>query len=315
MLSFALATWLLFSPPEAMPATKTDLTAKIEAVLSTPEPAKIAELEQAIADIEAQPLDVLTDKLLPDELLRARVVLAWAYEDPQKAQDAMDEAIRSSAGRALPLSGLGTPLKTLAKDRTDALNAAGTATIEADCSVPCQMIVNERRTASLTDPLPLGSYRVWVVATKGDVEPLYRNVVLRDPGQNAWVEFGKTEVVVPPPDPDPAVDPKKKPKRPKKTKKGANLSGNRPLLPLWAEIVGVVAGVGLVATGAALLAIDGNCRDSSCEQLIENTAQGAALVGIGSGVLLSFGALLTVDRVRAVRGKEVTATLSWTLRF
>ncbi len=329
MISILLALSLIFTAPEAAPAT-AELTAKIEALLETPESAKIAELERAIADLEARPQDVIADKPLADELLRARVVLAWAQQDPEQAAAAMDEAIRSAAGRALPLTGLGSDIKALAKQRATSLEAGGTAVIEVDCSVPCQVIVDERRSVNPTDPLPLGTYRVWVVATKADIEPIRHAVVLDEAGQTERIEFGKVDVVVPPPkliDEPPVKEaktrkprkaPVKKTDKPDKPKRPA--SATKRLLPLWAEIAGVVAGAGLVAGGAALLALDGNCEfggdPKTCSgRLIENTPQGAALVAVGSGVLVSFGALLGVDQVRAGQAKQTTAMVSWTFRF
>lgn len=326
LAAISLSLALVLHAPEASPVTTTDLTAKIDALLETPESTTIAALEQTIADLEARAQDVIADKALADELLRARVALAWAQQDPKEAAVAMDEAIRSAAGRPLPLTGLGSDLKALAKQRTTILEGGGTADIEVDCSVPCQVIINERRSVNPTDPLLLGTYRVWVVATEDGVEPMREDVVLDEAGQTKRLEFGKVEA------PPPVIreePPRKQAERqrlnrqasekPDKRKQRPASAGKKQMLPLWVEIVGVIAGAGLVATGAGLLAMDGKCKDGSdpatCPILIENTSQGAALVGIGSGILVPFGALLGVDQARAGQNKRAAAMVSWTFRF
>jgi hypothetical protein len=318
--SLTLTLLLLFGAPEGTPTATEDLTAKIAAVLETPEAAMIGELEYVIRELEARPQDVIADKALADELLRARVVLAWAQQDPERAAAAMDEAIRSAAGRELPLKGLGTELKTLAKQRAAALEGMGTATIELHCSVPCQVIVNERRSVNPTDPLPLGTYRVWVIANEGNVEPVRADVVLDAAGETERIEFGRVEEVPPPAVIEPPMEERRKRSAPRApAEQEANVAGRKPLMPLWVEIVGVVAGAGLAATGAGLLAIDGRCKGggdpATCPTLIETTAQGVALVALGAGAMVSFGAVLGVDQVRAGRAMGAGAMVSWTFRF
>lgn len=356
MLTHVLAMWLALSPPEAVLAIgAAELTAKIEAVLTMPDAATIAELEQTIAAMEAQPLVVVADPILAEDLLRARVVLAWGYDDPQKASAAMDEVVRSAGGRPLPLAGLGTDLKSLAKERVAALAAGGTANIQVDCSMPCQIILNERIPTNLAEPLALGTYRVWVVASAGEIEPLHEDVVLDQAGQTKLVVFGEPSppllddprdtsaptLLEPEDSQDTSAPLLPEPKKPTDTRTQAlpieapeqrsdvgeqqdelrepPPAQARPMLPLWSEIVGVIAGVGMLATGVALLALDGKCRNGrevrSCPELIENTPQGIALVGMGSGVLLTFGAVLSVDRVRMDERKGLAAVASWTFRF
>jgi hypothetical protein len=310
MDSLTLTLLLLLNTPEGTSAVTTDLTAKIDAVLEAPEAAMIGELEQAIREIEARPQQVIADNELADELLRARVVLAWAQQDPERAAAAVDEAIRSAAGRGLPVKGLGMEIKELAKQRAAVLWGEGIANIEVHCAVPCQVIVNERRTVNPTDPLPLGTYRVWVVANNGEIEPMQANVVLDAAGETERIEFGGLE--------GPAPAEKEWSKRRRAGNAGEpNAVGSKPLLPLWAEIVGVVAGAGLLATGVGLLAIDERCvngGDPPCQEL-ENTVQGGALVGVGAAALGSFGTILGMDQARVGRGRGAAAMVSWTFRF
>ena len=210
MLARVLMLWLAFGAPEGTSTTTTNLTAKIETVLERPEAQNIGELEQAIRQIEARPEDVIDDSVLSDELLRARVVFAWAQQDPERATAAMDEAIRSAAGRPLPVRGLGTDLKNLMKQRVAALADAGTAVIEVDCTVPCQVFINEGRADNPTSPLALGTYRVHVVANEGDIDPLRTEVVLDVKGETERIAFSKPvepAPVEPEPVPEPAAGP------------------------------------------------------------------------------------------------------------
>ncbi len=208
MLRIALTLSLLFGAPAGTsPATTVELTAKIEAVLETLEPATVAELEQVIRDLEGRPESVMDDAALADELLRARVVLAWAQQDPRRAEAAMDEAIRSAAGRQLPVRGLGPDLKDLAKRRAAALATSGTASIEVNCRMPCQVLVNEQRSANPSAPLALGTYRVWVIASEGDADALRADVVLDVAGETERLEFPEFVPIEPVPEPTSEPEP------------------------------------------------------------------------------------------------------------
>jgi hypothetical protein len=320
MHSLTITSLLLFSALEGLPSATADLTAKIEAVLETPEAATIDELEQVIREFEARPRDVSNDEALAAELLRARVVFAWAQQDPERAITAVDEAIRSAAGRELPLKGLGTELKELAKQRAALIESGGTAAIKIGCAVPCQVIINERPSINPTVQLPLGTYRVWVIANEGIFPPMRADVMLDMAGETERIEFGWIEEVPPAPSviqPQEPTTQRSKPVAPKTSATPVDAVRGKPLMPLWLEVVGVIAGAGLAATGAGLLAIDGRCKGGGdpaiCPTLIETTAQGAALIAVGAGTVISFGAVLGVDQSRAGRGKE--AMVSWTYRF
>lgn len=320
MLSVTLAL-LVNLAPEPAPTTAeltTQLDAQIDVVLETPDAAKIAALDRLIGEFEDRPLDIMADIQLADQLLLARVVVAWAQRQPERAAAAMDEAIRSSAGRELPLSGLGTDLKNLAKQRAAVLESAGTASIEVACLVPCQVLVNERRSVNPTDPLLLGNYRVWVVSTDTEIEPLRADVELDVAGETERIEFGRVGPIPPPPG---LVESSKRKQDgrmgPTEMNEWQRRQPDAPLLPLWVEIGAIVAGAGLLATGAGLLAIDGQCKGggdpATCPTLIENTAQGAALSALGSATILSFASVLGVDRAQI--GKRIRAGASVGLGF
>ncbi|NJK32892.1 MAG: hypothetical protein HC927_11070 [Deltaproteobacteria bacterium] len=90
-------------------------------------------------------------------------------------------------------------------------------------------------------------------------------------------------------------------------------------MPLWAEILGVVVGAGLIVTGNTLLALDGKCKDggdpATCPILIENTAHGATFATVGAGISVFFSVALGVDHLRAAQSQGRTAGSQWTLRF
>ena len=75
-----------------------------------------------------------------------------------------------------------------------------------------------------------------------------------------------------------------------------------------------------------LLAFDGRCSSSkqypnsestadTCGDVYEMTAGGAALLGVGGGLLVVSGVLLGVDEVRVGRAKGHQVTVGFTLRF
>jgi hypothetical protein len=302
--------------PELAPTT-AELTAQIEVVLQSPEPERIAELEQLIGEFEARPLALLASKTLGKRLLRARVVVAWAQQEPTRTA-AVDEAIRSAAGSELPLWGLGTEFESLAKQRVAALESGGTATIEVACGVPCEVLVDERRSLNPTNPLLLGEHRVWVVANDGSVKPLRMDVELDIAGETERIEFAPLHPVPPPPE----IVLSSQRERDSLTAPAETWTRKQPhspMLPLWVEIVGVVAGAGLVATGAGVLMMDGNCKGGGdpmfCPNLMETTATGAAITALGSATFVSFTSLLGADRMKFAQHIRAGASVGWGFQF
>jgi hypothetical protein len=317
MLSFTLALGLNLAP-EAAP-TSAELTVQTDVVLETPEAATVAELERIIVEFEARPLALLANKALAKQLLRARVVFAWAQQEPGRAAAAIDEAIRSAADRELPLWGLGIDFEDLAKQRMAALESGGTAIIEVACSVPCEVLVDERRSVNPTNPLLLGTHRVWVVSNDGQVEPLRTDVVLDVAGETERIEFGGAPPLPPPPA---IVMPSQRMQDSPEFPRERPSKRRRPdasILPLWVEIVGIVAGAGLIATGAGLLTMDGKCQGGgdpvTCPILNETTAPGAALSALGSATFVSFVSVLGVDRAQIGKRIRAGASVGWSFRF
>lgn len=317
----------------------------IEAVGENPtDEAVVSALIEQIRALEARPELVTSDLHLSNELLRARLMLAWArfddsrpLEDQPEVSEAIDEVIRTAAGRALPLAADFEPgFKQAVRLRAAALQEGGQGTIQADCE-RCELIVNELRHPNPTYELPLGHYRVWVLGEGAEMR-LHQTLVLEHSGQRVVVvpdpplflprsnPSGRESPFLPilPTLPEngprePAASPADRDQR---SDDGGRPSAARArLLPVWGESLGIVVGVGAMATGAGLLAVDGQCEDGgdvdTCPIYFENTSQGIGLAAAGAGVLIAFTAVLIVDQVRILRSERSArvALDSGVLRF
>lgn len=307
-LPVIFAAVLMIQPPAAPGEPLAQLSVALEGLGSAEPAASVEAIEAALAQLAEQP-SLAGDEAAQDKLAEARVSLAWlhlAQGDQAAAAAAMDEALRSARGRSLEPGRFGPAVLDLHDARKAALAKAGSATIEVDCKVPCTVVINEQLAPNPAPDLALGSYRVWVGASEASDPSWARHQVELDrAGATATVVFDDPAPVLVPVDvplapPPPPVKVKRK-------------------LPRWAEIVGVTAGIGLAATGAALLALNGKCRGGgdplTCAFVYDNAIQGASLLAAGGAVFLSFGALLTVDEVQVGRAKGRQATLTWTMKL
>lgn len=220
----------------------------------------------------------------------------------------MDELIRTARDQVPPVRSYGPDVTNLHLQRQQALQAAGMATLRIECEVECEVVVNERRT-STEERLLLGPYRIWVKA-KDATAPWERHTIeLTEPDAVVTLTYeNPTPIEAPPPPPPPPEPPK-----------------NR-MLPRGAEIAGMALGAGLAIAGAVLLAFDGRCSATkqypnsnataeTCGDIYEMTAGGAALLGVGGGLLVVSGVLLSVDEVRVGRAKGHQAIVGLTVRF
>lgn len=200
-----IALWLAFGDPAT--DTRGQVVADLEHATSTlgdvPPSASVQMLEQAITAASQQPGTLLDDQSVGDQLLRARAALVWAYlasDDHDRAVSAMDELIRVAAGRPLP-SGFGPDVEKLYGERFVVVSRAGKASLEVICKAPCEVLVNERRVgdwSGANESLPLGTYRVWVLALDDDVDPKYHEVSLNSQSDRSELIFGARPVVIPP---------------------------------------------------------------------------------------------------------------------
>ena len=309
-----LGAWLFLAPPPADYAgSRAGLDAALEGIGHTNTDESLAAIEEGIAALASHPAEVSTNLDALELLDRARMSLVWlhlAAGDTSAAEQAMDAALRASRGHSRSAGNFGPMVRDLYDERLALLDQAGTAIVEVDCRIPCQVVVDERRSANPTEPLYLGPHSIWVSARQANVDDVQWTLYEVDLSASGMTELlvfqpamdlQPSEVIEPPP--PPAIDAAKPKKR---------------LLPRWAEIVAASLGAGLVVSGAVLLGLDGQCASEvagQCKLRWENSARGAAILGVGGAVLLGSGALLTVDEVRVRGTKAKQVMLTWTLRF
>jgi hypothetical protein len=304
-----LTLWFaLLSPLEGdYDHARAQLDAALDQVGQVSTEDSIAALDQGLAALGAYPLELAADLDGLDQLDDARMSLVWlhlAQGDADAAKAAMDAAIRAGRGHLRAASGFGPMVRELYDERIVALGEQGSAIIEVDCRVPCQVIIDERRSANPSEPLYLGHHRVWVAARESDADLQYFDVVLETPGATEMLVY---EIQVEPRQADPL--------KPSPASGPIVAPARKRLLPRWAEILGLSLGAVALSSGVVLLALDGKCGDSACTYLWENTVRGAVIVGAGGGILLGFGAVLTVDEARVRRTDTRQVMLTWTLRF
>jgi hypothetical protein len=326
-----LPLFLAFAPPDPNYLQASD---ELDAALDTlgTEDTDTAQSKQAIQkaiDLLTQyPDEISTHARTQNQLTEARLSLVWLHladGNEDAAREAMDEAIRSAQGRALPAGKFGPEVLRLHEDRTRAFEDRGTATIEVDCGVrPCDMLVDETRSPNPSEPLYLGRYRVWVGAQDGDRDWEFFEVDLDEAGETQRILYqaGIPEPVLPASEPVlPASEPASK------TIGGVALPAFKPkrnrMLPRWVSIVGLSAGAGLLVAGAVLPSLHGDCTNgadptdaSTCPNIYKTSdAAFYALIGSGAGILALSGIMLTFDEVGVGRSKGQQAVLTWSFRF
>src|SRR5690606_14671371 len=254
---------LLFAPPPedgSYEQTASQLDFAVENFAGEDRPASIRALESLLDRVGQYPDEATST--VPEKVLQGWIILAGLYlaeGDEAAATEVMDEAIRTARGQTLPVRAYGPKVNQLYKDRKDALQAAGMATIAVDCKVDCKIVINERLLSERSEKLFLGSYRVWIKATEGDTSWEYQEVELTAAEQVETIVYeDPSPIVEPPPIPDKPPEPSPKPKR---------------MLPRAAEIAGLAAGVGLVIAGAVMLSFDGKCDESKQRPTADTTPE------------------------------------------
>ena len=222
-----------------------------------------------------------------------------ATEDADGAREAMDEAIRTARGDPIPSDEFGPGLAALFKERTSVLGKLGEGSIAVECNTPCSIYINERPTQPVTEGLVPGRYRLWITARDGSEADLVRDIEV-EADKAATVEFGQVIEDVQPPPPD-----KKKRDR---------------IMPRWAEGLLIGAGIGAMATGAVLWAIDLRCPPGTggyytCPEVYYTKTAGIITLAAGGAVLLGGTITLSVDEVRAKKRRGAEAMLTWRVNF
>ena len=224
--------------------------------------------------------------------------------DRDGATRLMDELLRRSPGRQLPVQRFGPTLVGFHDARVAVLTEEGTAGLRFECEVACKILLDRRTVRSRSGPLFLGTYTI-EIASEDDSLPPERQVVTLD-------QAGATETIRYP-------------------MAGLEDNGQEDdfvpmprLAPRWAEVLMTVAGFGAVAASGVLLALDGTCPGGGdpiddagrvCPNLYETTAAGALMLGFGAAVMTTGVVLLSVDEVQTRRGRQTQATLSWRMKF
>jgi hypothetical protein len=275
----------------------------------------------------------------------AHVSLARAYlsvRDETKARDAIDEGIRSAAfGEQLPADAYGPKVEKLWKKRDNAARALARQDVVINCWVACRVYVNERSVDAVEAGAPVpegefatramfvsstaGTYRLWVEAADGSSAPLTATF---EPGEASEPPlefiFGTEPVpeAIAPEGPKPAPVVKPAPVK-------APRDHAKRLLPRPVEITAMVAGLGLIASGAVLFAINDKCANdatvkgavptdgpAACPSLWATDVAGIALMGSGAGLFAAGTILIGIDEVRGAKHeKSARINVGWRFRF
>lgn len=309
----------------------------------------IEELERSLAQVSEFPDGPLAGQPAPAVIIDAWVILAGLYlaeRDLEAAKSAMDEAIRTARGQPLAVQSYGPKVSKLYQERFAALQAAGMAEISVDCDDACTVVINERLLSGTREQLLLGSYRVWV--KRGDGEGGWKAytidltspdtvVVVPAPATQAGTASEPEAPVLPESETAPvdapsvaAVTSVRAHERPSVSLPAPIREQPRPpqrrMIPRGVEIAGVTAGVGLMIIGGLLLSYDGKCEydnrrpsattsEGQCGDIYETSAAGGSLLGIGTAVLATATAFLTIDEIRIGRARSPRVMLGLTWQF
>src|SRR5262249_28041494 len=154
----------------------------------------------ALAEAMQHPHELLDDPNAADNFARARLALAWAQladRETSAAAATMDLAIRSAGGRPLPLAGLAPAIRELHDQRRAALEAEGHATIAVDCD-GCEVLIDETESDNPSNPLLLGTHRVWLIDPRGELEPRFREVTLDNADSTLTLDYRQVAESKPP---------------------------------------------------------------------------------------------------------------------
>ncbi len=309
----ALASWLLVAAPPDDSAAYDDAIAKVDAangaVNRDPE-ANFEALAQALDQLSRFAPQLADDPRGSE--IRVLALLNLARAMLVAGHDAgagliMDEAIRLVRFGELPVEQFGPTLARFHTDRREALAKLGQGRLEIRCAGPCEVFVDEQRLAldgeARSEALPFGSYRVWIQASEGEPLPERHLIEIDVDGEIETLAYP----LVAPLD---AHEPEPAPTRAR-------------IMPRWAEIGLLGVGVGLVATGGALLAFDGRCPGgldpvadaADCPKIYESTVGGLTTLGLGAALALTGGITLGIDEVRIGRERSTRAMLGYAIRF
>lgn len=291
-----------------------------------------AQLETALTELSAFGPLLAEDKVGRDKRTLAELALARAYVVTERQDDAIrviDNTVRKSLGREVPAGMFGPTFEALYSQRASVLSEQGQGRIKVNCAVSCRVVIEDRPVVDLSDPLYLGSYRVWISATEGDIESLQTTVELIRDGQYEVIDFGRAEA--PPVASNVALDKSDSPLVALDTTVDDSTDsisgsprdrGRQRLMPLWSEIVVLSAGAALAITSGVLFALDEKCKGfdpdyvGNCPKSHEYSILAPSLLGAGAAAAVVGSLTLGIDQVRISQARKgLHVGVTWTLRF
>ncbi|PRQ06071.1 hypothetical protein [Enhygromyxa salina] len=277
----------------------------------------VRQLSSALEAVTHFPAELAADEDMLAQRDTALLALAFTYaalEDEAHAIETIDEAIRTAGGRELSVQMFGPDIAQLYAQRVDALSTLGTSTIVVDCS-DCQVLINETHSSPTSEPLYLGSYRVWILT---DDQAISHVVKLEDAGQEVAVALPAPAPTLEPP---PVTSSKGQVHTPKDRQPRAK-QGRRKL-PRWASITGAAAGAAVAIAGGIILSFDGDCPGGQdpmterpeCPKVYNAKPAGISLIAGGAALLTGFSVVLAVDELRGPQTQARGVTVQYTLQF
>lgn len=259
---------------------------------------------------------------------RAILSLARAYKNSdrfERAEKVLTNIYRSDPPRTTEIERLGPSLVNLSKQVKRHVSKLGRGTIQINCSGPCEVFVNERSSSKRSDHIE-GEYRVYVRDLQGRKESLQQVVEIHPGGGDVLVHYknageeggrarkgkggakGLLEI----------VDPSRLGQDPSRLDRGKSARGGR-LAPAWMEIAGLAVGIAAIGTGAALLAMHGECppnKDGVCSNHYDTRLAGIITTSAGAATAIVFGVLLAIDQRQANRRPAlILGKTRWTSPF
>lgn len=242
-------------------------------------------------------------------LLSLSRTLMFSNQDTAAAV-AMDEALTIAGADPLPVALFGPVLEKLHRQRVAHRAEQAPASLTITCNVPCRVYNHEVEIGSGTHAVPAGVMRLWIEAQAAN-EPVVRETFELDPEQSKTIEYtveppalvpDESEVpdeVVSPGDPIEPVDPP-----------ASEPAPPQRLLPRWASVVGLVAGVGIAGGGGALVAVDHRCPDladprrTPCPRILDTDGAGWTAVAVGGALAIASAVILVIDERRQRRARR-----------
>lgn len=245
---------------------------------------------------------------------RAILSLARAYKNSdrfQRAEKVLTNIYRSDPPRTTEIERLGPSLVTLSEKVKRRVGTLGRGTIKINCLGPCEVFVNERSSSKRSNHIE-GEYRVYVRDLQGRKEALQQVVEIHPGGGDVLVHYknggeadtgagdkgkvGRKDLLE-------IVDPSRLGEDPGRLDRGRTGSNAR-LAPAWLEITGLAAGIAAIGTGAALIAMNGECppnRDGNCVNHYTTKLAGIITTSAGAATAIVFGVLLAIDQSQSNR--------------